>query len=257
MSFTEFATNNPNWKTAFNVYDRDHDSTYQRIKISCHTTCTIEGIDSEIFHEFHPVINVKTGEIFTDCRRRKIFAKHLTCIFLRPIHILIKTIWHASIILPLISQGKKLYHNKQTKEETLNNIKNSIKDIIRTPCYGVAMTVVSLAAVVLAVFSPNFLYRTRDFVGKLERKLHRTTKWRRSDYTFSPCFSPINNIQHLNEYTLKRFAIRQIRFRMESKGPFNDCYTLLPKNKNYVSAAASKKLIFRDSPLEAAQKPQP
>jgi len=266
--FSEFTETNPDWKNNYIVYDRDGDKVYQRI------SQIWSDENTSLTHSFQPVINTKTGDIYTDCRKRKIFAKHLSFVFLRPLYIVGKTAWHLSLVGPAYVEFKKFQtelkkcqkiHNKNQKEVNRNkaketaftNLKNSASDILRTPLYGLAMTVASLFTVIVAPFSPNFLYRGRDIVGWLERRMHRVRIMREADIPpFSPCFSPIRNIGGLWKYQktvkpndsekniqklvkeqLSNLCKGNVKYRRQHRALFNDCCALYPKNRSYVSAS--------------------
>lgn len=231
-----------NWEENFSIHNPDKSSTYKRIDILWK--------NGMLEHHYHASINVKTGDIYLDCRKRKIFAKNATFILLRPIHITIKTAWHASIIGPISREVFSAAKGRKSSKEALKNIINSMADIIRTPIYGIAMTVISIGSIILSPVSPNVLYHSREKIGQLERRLHRVENFFDSDFpVLSPCFSPIANIgtahkrydRELSVYNtnrgLSKHAKSQISFRMEKAAIFNDCYNLLPKDKSYISAA--------------------
>ncbi len=241
---------NENWMSEYGVYKRD-DSVYQRIKCVWEEG-DVGDIDDENAspdlkgHEYHACINVKTGDIYIDCRRRKILFKHLVLIVARPIHTIIKTLWHATIIGPLIAgivEGDKNLGIRML---------HSIADIVRTPLYGLAMTITYIAGVILACVSPNILYRSRALGGYLERKLLRVNtrgELGENPWNLSLCFSPCKNIaKSLNngnaiegdavEEKLTEFAKSVVGEDRRGGNPFNDCGRKLPLDQTYVSLAA-------------------
>lgn len=232
-NFSRFLAQNPMWETKYKVYQRD-DSVYKRI------ICVWK--EENIEHQYHACINTTTGEMFLDCRRRKIMAKHITLALLRPIHTVVKTLWHLTIIGPLSIELYQLAQGKQTLKQLGNHTVKSLADIVRTPAYGLAMTILHLHAVFLGCIRPNTLYATRDVIGKLERKMLRVTNIRNANYwALSPCFSPLSNIYNSKKKATNvksNFAKMEIEFRREHRALFNDCLTLFPKNKVYKSAAA-------------------
>ena len=245
--FEAFKGTFPDWETTFGVYDRDNSTVYRRID------CVWK--EASIESHYHPVINVKTGEIFLDCRRRKIFAKNLTLILLRPFHIAIKTLWHACIVGPAAFEIYKTLDGKQTAGQALKNSFHSLTDIVRTPVYGLAMVITSIAAVIIGPLSPNFLYKSRRAIGWLERRMHRVEVIFDAPTSLSRCFSPIGNIatihnqwedhnKQLSEDTVREglssYARAAIRHRRNHPAPFDDCGRKYPLGKAFISAAAPK-----------------
>lgn len=239
-----------NWQSHFEIYPRD-DPVYQRL--ICRWNEEKEG--TTLQHIYHAVINTINGDIFMDCRKRKIFVKQVVQTIVRPIQICLKTAWHASIIGPLaaeyfdclsflriIREDKKGFDLERFKI----NILRSCLDIMRTPLYGVAMLVTGLAALMLGMVNPNSLYRTRDLVGKLERKLLRVDNILDANviWIFTLCFNPLKNIlsntpENMKEKILPRFVKNQIDFRRNNAGIFNGMQRL-PPDQAYVSIAAPK-----------------
>lgn len=169
--------------------------------------------------------------LYLDCRKRKIFAKHLTFIFLRPIHTCVKFLFHATVVGPIMcnvddfnrgnriadlhakkEKGLELTNNEErflkrygeseliTKEECVKRIIYSVcLDSVRTVFYGTALTISHLFAVITAPFvSSTFFYRTRNWTGDLDRSLLRVedyVKWtdplESRIWNIMPCFSPI------------------------------------------------------------------
>lgn len=239
-----------NWMGIYGVYRRD-DSIYQRIKCVWEEgeigDVNDENAGLELKrHEYHACINIKNGDIYIDCRRRKILCKHLALILTRPIHTFIKTLWHATIIGPLIAGIA------ENEENLGKRMLYSIADIIRTPVYGLAMTITYIAGVVLACISPNILYRTRALSGYLERKMLRVNTRRELEndpWTLSLCFSPCKNIaKSLNREEAKKgtdiqehlatFAENVVEEERRGGNPFNNCGNKFPADQAYISPAA-------------------
>lgn len=235
-SFDQFIKLNPNWEKDFNVYQRD-DSVYKRIK------CIVEKK-----HEYHMCINTKTGEIYFDCRRRKIWAKTLVLTIARPTHTIAKTLWHLSIIAPLAYEVLKVYKKEQTFKDLKLHTFQSFLDIGRTPFYGTVLTVLHISALVMGCIKPNTLYKTRALAGRLERRFLRIEQANQSHYMLSPCFSPPRNIAHFSDNSkdikteLEKFARAAIRYKQTNRKLFNDCYRLLDSEKAYISAASKSSL---------------
>lgn len=225
--FHRLNTEYPNWSTIYEVYQRD-DPTFRRIPCIWQ-----ENVANR--HEYHATVNIKTGELYLDCRKRKIFVKHLVLSVLRPLNTCMMTIWHASIIAPLAVEILAVIRGNQSIRDLGINTAESLADIIRTPLYGLAITVVHVAAIILAPISPNSLYKTREIAGKLERKMLRVESILHADaWLVVHCFSPVSNISIRRPET---FAKQVISFRRNHSFIFNDCGKILPENKTYISAA--------------------
>lgn len=240
--FENYIRENPNWKAELGVYQRDS-AKYQRIK--CIWEETLDN-NEVLKHEYHAVINVKTGEIFLDCRRRKIFVKDLCLIAARPIVYAIKTLWHASIIGPLALEIRETYKGNQTQKTAALNTVKSLMDIVRTPLYGTAMVITQIFGTIIGIFAPNTLYYSRDMVGKLGRAMLRVDRMCDGGvWAFDPCFSPFRNLVRNgdNQEDIKKmlsdFAEGAIDFRRKFRAPFNDFFHKFPAGKTYISAAAT------------------
>ena len=242
-SFSDYKVKNPTWENTYGIYQRDA-LVYKRL------VCRWKENDARN-HEFHACINTQTGDIYLDCRKRKIFAKHLALAIARPLHTCIKTLWHATLIGPLALEIFKVMQGKQTLKDLGKNTLKSLADIVRTPVYGLAMTITNLVGLILGVVSPNTLYETRAIAGKLEREMLRVDHIFKADkmWQLSPCFSPIKRFltKHEGKYVertredldqmLLQFAKSNIKFRRKYPVIFNDCGRLLPADKEYISSA--------------------
>lgn len=247
--FQNFVSLFPNWEEDFAVYQRD-DKVYKRI--ICRWDEVTTSTTQTLHHEYHACINTKTGDIFLDCSRGTIFAKHLTLALLRPIHTLIKTLWHLSIILPLSSELNKLRKREQTIKDVGINTLKSLADIPRTLFYGSVLTLTHIAAVIAGIVRPNTLYQTREIAGKLERKLLRVNHIKEANsWILSFCFSPMKNICKSKnnkvirseieievKAKLRSFAKKNVEFLRESCLCFDAPF---PKNKTYISEISPKK----------------
>ena len=146
---------------------------------------------TNVTHLFAISINLKTGDCYLDCRRRKIWAKQAILVLARPLQGGLKTLYHLSMI-PVayeIFQGLK---GHQSAKKTLKNVGKSVADIVRTPVYTIAMMIVGLAAVAIIPLSPNTAYDFRVWHGKLEQRLFWGEK--HTDFTVAICFQSIFNV---------------------------------------------------------------
>lgn len=237
--FSAWKKEYPIWEADFSLYQRD-DHRFQRI-ISKWTD------EKGLENHYHACLDTKTGDIYLDCRRRKIFAKHILFVFAKPISLTGKALWHLSLI-PVVLEVAAYLKGKQTGKDTCINSLKSMADIIRTPVYAVAIEVVDIAAVIIFPFSPNLMYYTRMTASKLDRQLFRTEKGlTKMPFSISPCFSPVYRFVHKDEeglfvgnmhYLNTFIAEQQVTFRRNNKAYFNDCNSLFSSDKAYISKAA-------------------
>lgn len=206
-------------------------------------------------HLFIPLINLQTGEIYLDCSRKKIYVKFILHTIVRPIQIFYKTLYHVlfplsipvTIILTLIQENKEKLNYKQIAGRCLKNSVRSLADCIRTPLYGLAMIVTSIAALVIAPFRPNTLYDLRKLEGDLIDALY----WHETDDALGepyPCFTPLFSLYEVHyrnflhddtnynpqatqdEIGLNNMARSNVRFLRKHYGIFN-CFSNNPFKK--------------------------
>jgi hypothetical protein len=156
-------------------------------------------------HHYVPVVNVHTGEVYDDCSKFHIYVHMVVHTALRPVQILGKTIYHLCLPISIPHTIYKtimeeLYLNEcRDKEEQTSYcylmgkcVRKTLQcplDIVRTPIYGVAMTALSLVAVIYAPIqgvvstatslmtgsdSPpsTHLYDFRETIAKIQRLLY-------------------------------------------------------------------------------------
>lgn len=216
---------------------------------------------TQLHHTYSALLNVKTLEMYIDCRPQKIFAKALALLVARPVHILFKTLYHVSLAGVAYEFFKGATH-EQSKRETLINSAKSLADIIRIPLYGIAMIITNIAGLILGLVCPTSLYDTREILGKLEESLNWGT--RRTLTTLAPCFQPISllaltdspplhhedSIYYLNdslEIGLSNFARWAIRLRRRKYNCFDQIQGTLDPNRIYISNALEIKNYFQGS----------
>jgi hypothetical protein len=168
-------------------------------------------------------------------------------IAIRPIHIIIKTIWHLSIIGALALEISALAKGEITKEQLRTHTFQSLADIFRTPLYGTAITIVHIYGVIAACYDPNTLYETREWAGKLERLLLRveTQPWRQF-WCLSECLSPLFNLALRLERAKERqytpqdaigYSTQQVIKLYQTKRVLYNYLTLHPQDQAYISSA--------------------
>ena len=131
------------WQEENHVYQRD-DLRYKRLLVE-HK----EDLKSKQLNHISTLcIDMQTGAIYLDCRRRKIFAKHLALCVGRPLYTIIKTLWHLTIIGPVVSIYIKFRAKKIDIKTAQVQLTQSFLDIVRVPLYGIAMTITHIAALI-------------------------------------------------------------------------------------------------------------
>lgn len=137
------------------------------------------------------------GNIHNDDSRLLIYNKFCISFIARPFHIVFKTIYHvtlietACILIKGIKEGQKA-------DKVAKRVFRSLTDIVRTPVYGTAIMIVTLAGIIGAPFYPDFVYDIRAAIARLSRE---STWGKRKDFfvELTPCMQPEVNIM---EYTL-------------------------------------------------------
>lgn len=250
------------------------------------------GSNEPLIHKVALVFNRETGDYYLDCSKKKIYVKMLANFLLRPIDGLIRTLFHVCVPLSIgltcyitIDQAKRSnrnlakklekYENESTEEaqqeaeklrkriltpskifqKCINNSLKSLSNIVRTPVYSVAMTIVSLAAVIVGPLAPKTLYDFREMQNKLLRSYHRMPEGQIFDIT--PCFTTIGSIQ--KEYLFEKpfydvdysqctcptdkafsnYACLYISSMRENRRICNNGGRRLGKNEIYTSPAAA------------------
>lgn len=209
-----------------------------------------------LFHRCAFGLDFQTGDLYVDCSATKIWTKCIGLSLVCPINGLIKTGYH--LFLPLllgIKTAQKINKNWKVNGLTItpfvvDEIKHHIIDIFRTAIYTTAITIVSVAAVIIGPLAPRKLYEWRHVIGQLEKSLNRGehTIW-----TVARCFQPIGNLMEIDrlsddyldsEYDndpilhgSNNLTRKYVRFRRHNRNPFNDCCRLFPKNQAYLSPA--------------------
>jgi hypothetical protein len=201
------------------------------------------------------------GDILEDCRKRKIWIKCLLLNMGYPLAGFNKTLYHALLPLSIpveIFKGVQegIQHNdapKQIAAKVLRNMARNIADIIRTPLYTIALTIVTLSATIIGIFAPRKLYQLRALAGRIELTLNWGDK--ESPWILANCFQPIFNIQEIhlhfdknngdtfyeidnpNRRSLNNLARAYVNYWRRNRNPFNNYFRLLNDQTPYISAA--------------------
>ncbi len=214
----------------------------------------------DIYHKCAFSLDLFTGNIYLDCRKRKIWMKCAALTIGTPLLGYLKTLYHLffPLSIPLeifktVQHGLQQQHTKkQIAYEVLRDVARNTVDAIRTPLYTVALTIVALAAVCIGIFVPYQLYQFRWIFENIENNLN----WNKNELAWNmvPCFHFYNNVMSIGQdysYTkadtvydqnptlkgLNNLARANVKFRRRGYNIFNDCCLKLDPNKPYISAA--------------------
>lgn len=243
--FLAFKQANPTWEKKLGIYQRDS-FVYKRIPYRW-------ANKHKAIFSYHTIINTKTGDLYIDCRRRKIFVKQVAALFIRPLHTcLAKTLWEIASLIPrLLLNTYDLAQREISFITFAARTVTAFTDIVRTPLYGIALTVCHLFSIALGLLAPTTLYYTREITGNLElAHLRKKSIFDRDgnprSWALVGCFTPLGNLlaegsspEEISS-NLQNFAKSQIKFRRRTNAIFNDCGLILPKGASYLSAAAPK-----------------
>lgn len=133
------------------------------------------------------------GNIYRNDDKDIIYIKLVGNTLFRPIYFVAKTLSHLLLIeTAMIIFKKPDKYAVQTDKTT--RVFRSLADIIRTPIFGVTMTIVSLAGVILSPFYPPLVYEIRATIAALARELNWGEEVKHLKHDFSLCFQPLGNI---------------------------------------------------------------
>lgn len=153
------------------------------------------------------------GNIYWNDSKEVIYHKLLVSALFRPVHLVIKTLWHAILLDSLMIVIHGIYQNcinsKQapSAEEIGKRIVRSLVDIVRTPIYDVALLMVTVAGLLAAPLQPELVYDIRALIGRLSRELNWGVRMPMGIgflHDLTPCMQPDVNIM---EFTLNEQSI--------------------------------------------------
>lgn len=119
-------------------------------------------------HTYAACIDGRNHSWYLDDRPRKIFAKCVAQLFVRPFFTVAKTICFI-IKFPLVGELKAYHSKEQSGRETALKIGRATANILLTPIFGVILTIMTLAVIILGVASPTSLYEGRKWIGRIEQ----------------------------------------------------------------------------------------
>lgn len=258
VQFAAWQEANPEWQELFQERLTEQDVAIPAIiKTSlgnyARLNCVAEYEGNHHIYSF--TANLDTGDFFMDCRLRKIYAKCALLTVFRPIHTIIgKTVYHI-LGIGIAQEVLKWRRKKQTGTDCLWHVGRELVDILRTPLYGVALTVMHVAGVIFGLIYPPSLYRIREVAGRIELSLNWGNRF--SEWVLAFCFTPLGNLATVHNRigtgtpnaakhtysALIRSIQGEVATRQEDRLLFNDCGRLLPKEERYISAAIKETVL--------------
>lgn len=145
-------------------------------------------------YKYSGTLEQSSQDIYLDAEVSIIAKKCAALLILRPIHTFIKTCYHLS----LFGVGLEIWHTLKGKQTAAHCFKNSVKsvaDIVRTPLYGIVLTVLAVVAVIIYPFASHQMYNLRKIMGKIELSLFWGNQHARGIPILAPCFQPIVNLK--------------------------------------------------------------
>lgn len=202
-------------------------------------------------------LDFQSGDIYTDCSKKKIWIK---CLFLTvgyPFLGIAKTIYHLALpisipleIFKVIYEGFGQESAKILGKKAVIKVGHNMADIFRTPVYSIAMAIVVLAGVIIGPFAPKRLYDLRALAGKIENSLNRGEE---TFWTRAPCFQPLANIMTIDSenyvkpdtqydsdpvlHGLNNLVRSYVKYRRKNINLFDDFGRTLHLDATYISPA--------------------
>lgn len=153
-------------------------------------------------HHYAACIDLENCTWFIDDTPLKIYVKCVFQLLLRPFHTILKMLSHISLA-QIANNIFKTMRGQQSIDTCIQNSVRSICDIVRTPLFGLAMIISSIAVLVLGAINPESMYTNRDILGKIEQM----SNWgeRNTRETLTPCFQaiPLSFIQKFEDQKFK------------------------------------------------------
>jgi hypothetical protein len=105
---------------------------------------------------------------------------------MRPLHTVFKTLYHACLPLSLWVEGSSAQQRGVAVGAALAR---NIADIVRTPLYGLALTILAVVGCVFGGLGLERVYDVRALAGRVERSLNWGEP--RAAGALAPCFQPL------------------------------------------------------------------
>jgi len=181
-------------------------SPWAQLDCYCHIQSD-EGVKTWVYAA---VVNCKTKKLYRDDTLILLAAK-LSMLAIGTLFALsAKTLYHLFFPLPLTQKifyeikNRNSRPKKDLGKKILKEIGKNCADIIRTPLYALAMSILSIATTILAIYKKEYLYVGRALYGELQQSLNWGKK--KGLWSFAPCMQPIANLNE-DVSEKKRFYI--------------------------------------------------
>ncbi len=129
--------------------------------------------------------NRQSGDVFTHDSTSKIAAKCAALVFARPLHSLAKTAYHCCLPLSMFFEIRSALHENRS---VLQAVGRNLADVVRTPLYGLALTILAVVGLLFGLVCSERIYDIRAIAGRLEAHLNWGAL--RTSTTLAPCFQP-------------------------------------------------------------------
>lgn len=203
--------------------------------ISYKIECDIDGAKEHIKNTEE--VDLSNYDLYIKKSIHGIQTVFFSMIIVRPIKTIIKTGYH--ICLPL-SIPKEIYSSilkEKTQLTSLGYLRlgttaaiKSIIDVVRTPIYGVALTIIAIAGLAISFIQPACVNDIRKLHGKIELALY----WGNKHRCLVQCFVPMENLMKIERRNrlIEGISECQIKAFYKPKAPFKQWdYDIFPYNK--------------------------
>lgn len=192
-----------------------HDSKWARVILECRKKDPVSNAITGT-HRYAAVVNCETQNVYRDDEKSILAIKFFGLAIYTPIALVAKTIYHIlfPISIPhqiylkvneLKEQEAKIIEKKGTPapremgKRVITIIARNMLDIVKTPLYAVAMTVVALGTLILSIFRSQILYDGRTIFGKIMLNLNYDNKKSVWLQYIAPCMQPMANLKTVGE----------------------------------------------------------
>lgn len=109
------------------------------------------------------------GNCYNDDSTSLIYLKFAMSTLARPLYLVVKTIYHITVgWIKAIVDGVR---HKEPAKKIAERVIRQLADIVRTPIYVVAITVVGIAGLIAAPFKMTLMYDIRAVIGRLSHEM--------------------------------------------------------------------------------------
>lgn len=133
------------------------------------------------------------GNMYTNESKLAIYTKLWLTLIVRPIHIVAHTLYHLLLIKTAIIIFKGMQDNKPA-EVICAKVIRSLADVIRTPIYGIALIVVTVAGLVFSLIYWPLVYEIRAVIARLTLELYWGKEIPMEQIYLAPCMQPTGNL---------------------------------------------------------------